>query len=50
MQLIIEVASEAITPDIECIEDSDGCFEDNHLDLDNSTDSDDEVEQANQNA
>jgi hypothetical protein len=48
MQLISEVAGEAITPDIEFIEDSDECFEDNYLDLDNSTDSDDEVEEANQ--
>jgi hypothetical protein len=48
MQLISEVAGKAITPNIEFIEDSDGCFEDNYLDLDNSTDSDDEVEEANQ--
>lgn len=49
MQLIIEVASESITPDTECIQDSDGSFEHDYLDFDNSTDSDDEVEEANQN-
>lgn len=41
--------SESITPDIECIEDSDESFEHDCLDFDNSTDSDDEVEEANQN-
>jgi hypothetical protein len=48
MPLISEVAGEAITPDMEISEDSDVCYEGNYLDLDNSTDSDDEVEEANQ--
>ncbi|KAF2820756.1 hypothetical protein CC86DRAFT_471299 [Ophiobolus disseminans] len=45
----LPIASKSITLDIEFIEDSDRSFEHDYLDFDNSTDSDDEVEEANQN-
>jgi hypothetical protein len=47
--LIIKVPSTSISTDRECLEKSDKSSEHDHLDDDNSADSDDDVEEANRN-